>query len=124
MLFSRFVHCSLVDVGVTHRSRHLHVVFCNTVIRKLDSIMACSVLSQVQLQWTCPSASWNGTYAMRPVVDGQPLYEADISTGLECAAPADSGPAIVTVQVRLSRVHSNCTASCCFLSCERHKVVA
>ena len=36
---------------------------------------------------------------MERVVDGQPLYEADISTGLECGQPPDGGPAIVTAQV-------------------------
>ncbi len=57
---------------------------------------------QVQMLWTCPATSWNGTYPMHRVADGQPLYEADVSTGLECPAPADGGPTIVTVQVRLS----------------------
>jgi hypothetical protein len=41
---------------------------------------------------------------MERIVDGQPLYEADISTGLECEQPPDGGPAVVTVQV-----HANCT---------------
>ena len=45
---------------------------------------------------------------MHPVVDGQPLYEADISTGLECAPPLDGGPAVVTVQVRLSKLGCSC----------------
>ena len=41
---------------------------------------------------------------MDRVVEGQPLYEADISTGLECEQPPDGGPAIVAVQV-----HANLT---------------
>ena len=57
-------------------------------------------LFQVNLLWSCPSSGWNGTYDMERVVDGQPLYEADISTGLECGQPADGGPAVVAVQVR------------------------
>ena len=56
---------------------------------------------QVHMLWTCPAAAWNGTYPMLRVASGQPLYEADVSTGLECPAPADGGPTIVTVQVRL-----------------------
>ena len=56
---------------------------------------------QVQMLWTCPATAWNGTYPMHRVTDGQPLYEADVSTGLECPAPADGGPTVVTVQVRL-----------------------
>ena len=56
---------------------------------------------QVQMLWTCPATAWNGTYPMHRVADGQPLYEADVSTGLECPVPADGGPTIVTVQVRV-----------------------
>ncbi len=55
--------------------------------------------------WTCPATAWNGTYPMHRVADGQPLYEADVATGLECPAPADGGPTIVTVQVRVKARH-------------------
>ena len=57
------------------------------------------VAVQVELAWHCATSNFSGTYKLHRVAEGRPLWEADISTGLECASVGNSSETILTIQV-------------------------
>lgn len=53
----------------------------------------------MELTWHCGASNFSGTYEMARVAGGRPLWEADVSAGLEC--PSNGTEAIVTLQVNV-----------------------
>ena len=53
--------------------------------------------AQVVLQWRCQAADYGGGILMERVAEGRPLWQADVSAGLEC--PSSGNETIVTLQV-------------------------